>query len=209
MLVVDESSGKRQYVTPTGKKLPSVTTVLGHSKKQVIMDWRSRVGAEKANKIANRAGTRGTKFHSLLESYIRNQDDLYLDIMPDMKQAFHDAVPTLDKIDDILYMEAQLFSERIGLAGRTDVIGKFAKRRSIIDFKTSLKPKKKEWIDNYFEQGTAYSLMFEDMTNIKIANIVIIISVDHEPEPQVFEVNRKDYIDSLLEKVRKYNEEVS
>ena len=62
-----EVDGKRHYVTPNGTKLPSVTTVLGHFKKDKILEWRNRVGAEEADKVTNRAGTRGTKFHALME----------------------------------------------------------------------------------------------------------------------------------------------
>jgi genome maintenance exonuclease 1 len=102
-----------------------------------------------------------------------------------------------------------LYSETLGLAGRTDVIAEYDGVASIIDFKTSLNMKKEAWIDNYFEQGTAYSLMYEELTGIKIEQIVIIISVDHEDKPQEFIKNRNDYVDSLKNKIEAYKKEHS
>jgi genome maintenance exonuclease 1 len=211
-LPTEQVDGKRYYVTPNGNRLPSVTTVLGHFKKASITEWRNRVGHEEAQKISTRASTRGTKFHNLLEKYLSNQyhnnrEMLFENIMPDMKQAFHDAEIALDKIDNIHYIETPLWSERLGLAGRTDVIGEYDGVLSIIDFKTSLKEKKEEWIDNYFEQGTAYALMYKERVGIAIQQVVIIISVDGLTEPQVFIKPTIDYVDSLINKIWLYKKE--
>ena len=206
-LATEEIGGKRYYVTPSGKKLPSVTTVLGHFKKQSINEWRNRIGHEEAQKISTRASVRGTKFHSLLEKYVSNERLLFENVMPDMIQAFYDIKPTLDRIDNIHYIESPLWSERLGLAGRTDVIGEFDGTLSIIDFKTSLKEKKEEWIDNYFEQGTAYSLMYKERVGRPIEQIVILISVDGRDEPQIFIKKTSDYVDSLIKKIWLYNKE--
>ena len=127
--------------------------------------------------------------------------------MPDMKQSFFNSKPTLDLIDNIQYIESPLWSERLGLAGRTDVIGDFDGVPSIIDFKTSLKPKKEKWIDNYFEQGTAYSLMYKERVGKTINQVVIIIAVDNESEPQVFVKNTSDYVDSLIKKIWLYKKD--
>jgi len=207
-LVSEEVAGKRHYITPNGMKVPSVTTVLGHFKKEKINEWRNRIGHEEAQKITNRASTRGTKFHNLLEKYVSNEHSMMFEnVMPDMKQAFRDIQPTLDRIDNIHYIESPLWSERIGLAGRTDVIAEFDGVLSIIDFKTSLKPKKEEWIDNYFEQGTAYSLMYKERVGRTINQVVIIISVDGMTEPQIFVKEPIDYLDSLIKKVWLYRKE--
>ena len=202
-----EIDGKRHYVTPNGMKLPSVTTVLGHFKKDKIIEWRNRVGAEQANRISTRASVRGTKFHSLMERYLGNESNIFEGVMPDMKQAFNDIRSTIDRIDNIHYIESPLYSEIIGLAGRTDVIAEFDGVPSIIDFKTSLREKREEWIENYFEQGTAYSLMYEELTGNKVEQVVVIISVDGMDRPQIFVKDRIDYVDSLMTKVRAYQEE--
>ena len=205
-LKTEEVDGKRFYVAPSGKKLPSVTTVLGHSKKHIIKEWRERVGQEEAQKISTRASVRGTKFHNMMEKYLQNDKNLFENIMPDMKQAFRDVQKTVDLIDKIHYIECSLYSERLGVAGRTDVIGEFAGTLSVIDFKTSTKLKKEEWIDNYFEQGTAYALMYEELTGKPIDQIVIIISVDGETKPQVFIRDKSYYVESLVNKIKAYKE---
>lgn len=203
-LAVEEKNGKRYYVSPNGLYLPSVTTVLSHSKTADIIAWRNRVGAQEADSITRRAGTRGTKFHSLMERYLGNEQNIFSDVMPDMRQAFNDAKSTLDKIDNIHYIEAALYSEVLGIAGRTDVIAEFEGVPSIIDFKTSRREKREEWIDSYFEQATAYSLMYEEMTGTQTHQIVVIISTDGLDKPQVFVKERIHYIDSLMMKIETY-----
>lgn len=206
-LKVEETDGRRHYVSPNGLKLPSVTTVLGHFGKHKILEWKARVGEAEAQKISTRASIRGTKFHSMMERYLANEQNIFEDVMPDMKQAFLDVKKEIDKIDNIHYIESMLFSEVIGIAGRTDVIGEYDYVPSIIDFKTSTRPKKREWILNYFEQGTAYSLMYEEMTGIQINQIVVIVSVDGADGPQVFIEDRNDHIDNLMTKVKAYQKE--
>lgn len=206
-LPTDESTGERFYVTPSGKKLPSVTTVLGHFKKKAMIEWRNRVGHEEANRISTRASTRGTKFHNMMESYLRNEDGFLKEVMPDMKQAFFDMTKTLDLIDNIRYIESPLYSEKLGVAGRTDCIAEYDGVLSIIDFKTSLKEKKEEWIENYFEQGTAYALMYEELVGEPINQIVILISVDGMEKPQIFIRDKIHYVQNLLEKIHLYKQE--
>ncbi len=142
-----------------------------------------------------------------MESYISNQEGfLNEDVMPDMRHAFNQFVPILDKVDNIHYIETMLYSEALGLAGQVDCIAEYDGVPSIIDFKTSLKPKREDWILSYFEQCTCYSLMYEEMTGIQCRQIVVLISVDHE-EPQVFVKNRKDYVPELARKVKQFREE--
>lgn len=208
LLSTQEIDGKRFYISPNGVILPSVTTVLGYFKKQQLQEWRQRVGYEEANRISNRAANRGNKFHNMVEKYLRNQHNkLFENVMPDIKQTFVDTKKTLDTIDNIHYIEAMLYSETLGLAGRVDVIGEFEGTPSIIDFKTSLREKKEEHIRSYFEQATAYSEMYFEMTGKSINQIVIIISVEGVPEPQVFIKDRTDYVDSLLKKITIYQKE--
>lgn len=206
-LNTDESTGERFYISPNGVRLPSVTTVLSYFKKKSLIEWRNRVGNEEADRVMNRAATRGTKFHNLLEGYLRNEDHIFDGIMPDMKQAFRDMKETLDLIDNIHYIESPLYSEKLGVAGRTDCIGEFAGVPSIIDFKTSVRQKKPEWIEHYFEQGTAYALMYEELTGRTMDQIVILISCDDSDQPQVFIRDKNQYIQNLLEKIHIYKQE--
>ena len=204
----EEYNGKRYYISPNGKKLPSVTTFLSHFKGDSIAKWRKKVGEEEANRISKKASTRGTAFHSLMESYISNQKDfLKEDVMPDLKMAFHEMRPVVDRIDNVHYLETMLYSETLGLAGQVDCIAEFDGVPSVIDFKTSLRTKKEEWILNYFEQCTCYSLMYEEMTGIKAKQIVVLIYVDDD-NPQVFVKQRGDYVPELYNKVKQFRKEM-
>lgn len=193
--------GKRYYVTPTGIKLPSVTTVVGAHKKQAILDWRDRVGAEVANKISHRASSRGTAVHLLCENYLNN--DSLGSPMPDVLQMFRSIRPELDKINDIHYQEQALWSERVGLAGRVDCIGHYEGVLSVIDFKTSSKIKHIGDIQDYFWQTTAYALMYEELVGKPINNLIIIMAVENE-QPLVFKQKTKDHINGLVEAIKNY-----
>ena len=206
-LCTEEINGKRHYITPEGNKYPSVTTVFSFFKAEAMQEWRNRVGHSEANAISNRAANRGTKFHSLMERYLANEAVIFDEtVMPDMRMAFNDCQPTLDKIDNIRYIESPLYSDELKIAGRTDCIAEFDGVLSVIDFKTSRKLKKSEWITDYFLQGCAYSMMHEERTGIPIKQTVIIISVDNEPEPQVFIRQNENYRQPLLDKVKSYHE---
>jgi genome maintenance exonuclease 1 len=144
-----------------------------------------------------------------MEGYLGNQQGFLNEADPYEKMAFNDAQKVVDRIDNIHYIEASLFSYKVGMAGSVDCIAEYDGVPSVIDFKTSSKLKKEEWIQNYFEQCTAYSLMYQDMTSIKIPQVVVIISVDHEIVPQVFVKNRIEYVESLAQKVKEYRRTVS
>jgi genome maintenance exonuclease 1 len=203
----EEYNGKRYYISPTGKRLPSVTTFLSHFKGDAIQKWRKKVGEEEANKISARASRRGTAVHSIMESYLANEErSVFLNdnVMPDVKFMFHIAEKELDKVDNIHYIETMLYSEVVGLAGQCDLIAEWEGTLSIIDWKTSTKLKKEEWIESYFLQATCYSLMFEEMTGIQAKQIVIFILVDGETKPQIFIKNRRDYIPLLAQRLKEY-----
>ena len=145
-----------------------------------------------------------------MESYISNQEkDSFLNetVMPDMKVAFNNMLPVVDRIDNVHYLETMLYSETLGLAGQVDCIAEFDGVPSVIDFKTSLKEKREDWILNYFEQCTCYSLMYEEMTGIKAKQIVVLISVDNRIEPQVFVKQRGDYVSELYNKIKQFRME--
>ena len=190
-------NGKRCYVTPTGEKYPSVTTVLSNYKKDGIIKWRKRVGEKEANKISTKASRRGTKVHKLCEDYLNNES-AFQGYTPDNVDMFKTIQPTLNEIEVVYAQERTLFSHHLKTAGRVDCVGKFRGKTHIIDFKTSNKPKKWEWIDNYFMQGSAYSVMWEEMTGVPVPNIAIIIAVADDT-PQVFVENRDTWINKFIE----------
>lgn len=205
-LETKEENGRRFYLLPSGRYVPSVTTMLGYFKAQRIQEWRNRVGHAEADKIRNRASTRGTKFHNLLEKYLSNEpvNIITESLMPDMKQAFNDIKSTIDRIDNIHYLETPLYSEKMRLAGRTDVIGEFDEVLSVIDFKTSSKPKTESMIEDYFLQGTCYALMYEERVGIPIDQIVVIMSTDGMEKPQLFVKSKEEYEEKLCDKILKF-----
>ena len=196
--------GKRYYVTPEGKKLPSVTTVVGAQKKQAIMEWRQRVGEEVANKISKHATSRGTNMHTLCEYYLNNEPKPPGAVMPDAKEMFISIKPYLNKINNIHYQEVGLWSSQLGLAGRVDCIGEYEGRLSVIDFKTSKKIKNREDILDYFWQCTAYALMYEELIGQPIDDLVIIMAVDNE-QPLIFKEKTQDHIEGLVKAIDYYH----
>ena len=189
----------RRYFTPEGKAYPSITTILGQLSKQGIMEWRKRVGEEEANKISRQASTRGTAVHQLCEDYINNDPDWKKDVMPNNLASFLDLKKIIDeRLDNVWFQEEFLYSDKLECAGQVDCIAEFDGQLSVIDFKTSRKPKKEEWIENYFIQTSFYAAAFYERTGIVIKQCVILITVDGH-EPQVFKIEPYQYIPRLIE----------
>lgn len=205
--VINNSVTGRRYITPEGKKYPSITTVLSILSRDHIQEWRARVGDEEANRISNKAATRGTKVHALAEHYIRNEPIDKSKLTPDLVQSFSQIKSVIDnRVGKIHAIEAPLYSDYLGVAGRVDCIAEFDGKLSVIDFKTSRKPKKRDWIQNYFIQETFYAIAWEERTTKPIVNLVTIISVDSD-DVQVFIEHRDDYADRLVETIDEYKKE--
>lgn len=199
----------RQYKTPEGVNLPSITTVLSILSRDSIAKWRARVGQAEANRISYRASTRGTSVHEIIEKYINNEESYQNGYTPDIINSFLDLKPILDdRIGRVYAQEAPLYSNHLGVAGRVDCVADFDGKLSIIDFKTSMKPKRLDWIKNYFMQESAYAIMWEERTGRPITQLVTIISVDNH-EPQIFIEHRDNWVRPLRDTISQYNEENS
>jgi hypothetical protein len=196
----------RKYFTPEGNAYPSITTVLGVLNKEGIQKWRARVGEEEANKISTQAATRGTAVHKLAEDYIDNVPDWNKGHMPNNLFSFNQLKTILDeRLNNVWFQEEFLYSDKLRCAGQVDCIAEFDGQLSIVDFKTSRKPKKEEWITGYFIQASFYAAAFLERTGIPIKQGVILITVDGS-EPQVFKVNTYDYLEHFLSVRKKYKE---
>ena len=190
--------GRRYFVE--GNAYPSVTTVIGEMKKKSILEWRRKVGEEEANSISKRATTRGNKCHKLAEDYLSNKPlDRYRDDVLSLGM-FHQIRPYIDKINNIHALEESLYSHTLKLAGRVDCIAEYDNELAIIDFKTSTKYKREEWIQDYFSQETAYAIMFQELTGLKVKQLVTIIAVE-TGTPQVF--IKKDIL-TYVPKLKEY-----
>lgn len=203
--------GPRYYTTLDGMKLPSMSTVLSVRKGDELKEWRERVGEEEANRIGNHAVKRGTRVHLLAEHYICSNvegfQQAYRTAMPDARDNWLGIKDVLDtRLQELHASECQMFSRKLRIAGTTDVVGVFDNKPSIIDFKTSRKPKKREWIDGYFIQGDGYGTMWNELTfNMRpIEQIVIIIAVDGMRESQVFIEPFGSMMTDLIETRKKF-----
>jgi len=195
----------RKYFTPEGNAYPSITTVLSILSKDSITRWRKRVGEEEANKISHQAASRGTSVHKLAEDYLNNVSDWDRGAMPNNLYTFSHLKEIIDKrVNNIWFQEEFLYSDKLKCAGQVDCIAEFDGELSIIDFKTARKPKKVEWITNYFIQASFYAAAFYERTGVPIKQGVILITVDHN-EPQIFTVNTHDYLPLFLDVRKKYN----
>lgn len=203
---VNTENGRR-YVTPSGTQYPSVTTILSHKSKPYIQAWRKRIGEKEADKISRRATTRGTKIHKLCEDILNNEltEDTNLNYID--KEMFRKFRPLLDDIDNIRAIEAKMYSDHLRLAGQVDCIAEYNGKLSVIDFKTSMKPKSRSQCENYFIQCSAYAIMFEERTGIPVSQSVILMAVEGE-EPIVHVEKRDNYVEKLLNARDSYETEV-
>ena len=196
----------RLYETPEGKRYPSVTTVLGKmTDKSALEAWKKRVGEDEAARVSARASTRGTNVHTMCENYVLGND---IDTsMPHNMMMFNQIKKVLDeKVNMVRATECTLFSDHLKLAGSCDLIADYDGRLSIIDYKTSAKLKRKDWIEGYFLQASLYSYMLWEMTGILVKDIVIIIGVDDSLESQVFVERPQRYLEKAVDLVRSYHQ---
>ena len=184
---ITTESGRR-YKVPNGEMLESITTALGNQpgKKEGLMKWRRRVGDAEANRISRKASGRGTAVHSIIEDYLNNTEDPCKDRMPDAVVMFKQLQPILNKSISKVYMqEAPLWTYKYRLAGRVDCVADIKGKLTVVDFKTSMRLKKREWVTDYFLQTAAYSHMIEEMYGETVDQTVIFIAVE-DNDPQIF-----------------------
>ena len=197
---------QRFYVTPEGNKYPSITTVLSGRSKQGLMEWRKRVGEDVANHIARTAANRGTKVHHMCEDYLNNnfdedkhkKDFLAYCLFGQLKNQ------ALSNIDNIYFQEASLWSDKYKIAGRVDCIAEYNGKLSVIDFKTSSKPRKEEYNENYYIQASAYAEMHEEQTGTPIDQVVILV-VTEDGTVQEFVKEKQTYLPKLEEAIVAFN----
>jgi len=190
-----EVDGTRFYTTPSGNSFPSITSVTSHKNKEFFAEWRERVGEEEANKICKLATTRGTKFHEVCQDYLEN--NLKESYDEQSMIMFDAAKPYLDKIGLVHAIERSMFSEILGIAGRVDCIAEYDGELAVIDFKTSSKIKKEEWIEQYFVQEVAYACMYFELTGIPVKKLITIM-VTPAGVVKVFDKRDKMYYIKLL-----------
>ena len=198
--------GIRYYFVPDDDallNLVSITSITSHFNKEIFVKWRKRVGDVEADRITKLATSRGTDMHTLTEYFLKNQD-LPTDILPISEFLFNIAKSTLKNIDNIHALEGSLYSKQLGIAGTVDCIAEYNGELAIVDFKTSKKPKPREWIDHYFVQCCAYAAMYYELTGISVKKFVIIMSCEDGECVVYEEYDKAKYLKLLVQYIRKF-----
>jgi genome maintenance exonuclease 1 len=205
-------NGSRMYAV-NQEKLPSVTSILqatqSEEKKASLANWKARVGTVEANRIKNDASSRGTSMHAFLEKYLLGQLNLELLEEQDNKsKKMADEIieqGIKNKLSEIWGTEATLYYPG-KYAGTCDACGIYEGQETIIDFKQSNKPKKEEWIEDYYLQLGAYSLAHNIVYNSRITQgIVLLCTVDNLFQDfRIQGVKLEEYQNKFLEKVERF-----
>jgi len=198
--------GVRYYDVPDKEqllKLVSITSITSHFNKEIFVKWRKKVGDTEADKITKQSTSRGTDMHTLTEFFLKNLD-LPSDLLPISEFLFNISKNQLNKINNIHCLEGALYSKYLGVAGTTDCIGEHEGELAVIDFKTSKKPKPREWIENYFVQAMFYGMAYYEMTGTPIKKLVIIMACE-DGECVVYEErNLKKYMKLVVQYITKF-----
>lgn len=201
--------GKRHYCLPDGSKVPSVTTILDRTKprekQQALANWKKRVGETKAQEITTEAANRGTRMHAYLEHYVLSEDMKPLPSNPYAHPSWFMAAEVILKglchVDEFWGVEVPLYYSGL-YAGTTDLLGVWKGRPAIIDFKQTNRPKKREWIEDYFLQLAAYAAAHNEMHGTAIQDGVILMACQPKllddgtystPEYLEFEVEKDEF----------------
>ena len=204
-----EEDGSRTY-NVGNKKIPSVTTILSatqsEEKKAGLDRWRERVGYQEAARITSQAALRGTEMHYVLENYIDGRG--YINLSEDGAKArlmAHEIVNNLDLLKEVWGNEVSLaYEDR--WAGATDVVGLYDDKPTIIDFKQSNKPKREEFVEDYYYQIAAYSLAHKEQYGLITQGLICICTKDVlYQEFKMNESKLKEYEDKWLERVDRYH----
>ncbi len=198
--------GKRFYATPDGKNLPSVTTILDKTKSQDKIDslnrWRKSVGAEKAQQITTEAANRGTRMHTYLEDYVKTgaikdrTSNPYS--WPSHAMAHVVVEQGLKNVTEFWGIEVPLYFPGV-YAGTTDGAGVHLNQEAILDYKQTNKPKRREWIDDYFMQLCAYAEAHNEVHHTKISKGVILMCVKPDLNEQMEIIKPPEYQEFVLE----------
>lgn len=198
--------GQRLYTTPDGTAVPSVTTILDRTrpeeKKRALQEWRRRVGPERAQQITTEAANRGTRMHTYLERYVLEGQRSEEPGNPFAKPSWHMANVVIEQglqhVDEFWGMEVPLYFPRI-YAGTSDGVGLHQGQPAILDYKQTNKPKRREWIDDYFLQLAAYSLAHDEVHGTDIRKGVILMCVKPDLDRDGLMTGQPEYQEFVVE----------
>jgi hypothetical protein len=204
----DPVTRKRVYQTPDGERLPSVTTILSATKDMThINEWKKRIGEEKAQQIVTEAAGVGTAMHGNLERFIAG-----LERMPGKNLVHVQANKMADviienglsKVNEVWAMEQSLYYPGL-FSGTTDLVGVYDSEPAVMDYKQTNKPKKKEWVDDYMIQLTAYIMAHNEVYGTNIRRGVVFMC-SRDLEYQQFDLTPDQYDHWEREWIKKVDE---
>jgi len=196
----DGGSQGRVYVDAAGNKIPSVTTILSKTKDMKhLIAWKKRIGEDKAKQITEESAGLGTTMHAHLEAYVLGQErpggNNYGRLMA-KRMADTIIAEGLIDVDEVWGTEAHLYYENLW-AGTTDLVGMFQGKPAIVDFKTTIKPKKREWVEDYRLQLAAYAMAHNAIYGTDIQTTVVFM-VSRDCEFQRFVWSGPEFEESTL-----------
>ena len=199
-----EKDGGHYYQTPSGVVYPSITTMLqktqSEEKQKSLQNWREQEIA--ADYITQQAAVVGSETHKLIENYLNGEEILEKSRL--LSEAhFNNLLPFVDKINDIHGIELRLYSDKMKLAGTSDCIANYDGKLSIIDYKTKRSNQREEWLTDHFIQATSYGVMFNELTGIKVEQVVILVSSEKNTRME-FMKNPDDYLDLLERRIAQF-----
>jgi hypothetical protein len=209
-LTLVDTETERYYITPKGDRYLSVTTILGMLEdKEYLEEWKKRVGEEEAVKIMKTAANRGKSIHTIAEKYLKNDPYYLKGSMPINKYMFNHIKPFIDNnVKEVYAIETMMYSDELKTAGTCDLFCDYSSKLSILDFKNSIRAKKKEWIEGYFKQVATYAIMVEELSGIVVEQGVILITTT-DGDPQEFIVDLKEYKNIVKEEFKGISEKLS
>lgn len=222
--------GKRHWENHEGDVFPSVTTVLSIIDSGWVKEWKDGLGNDVAKKIkkeididddlynmivkhsgektggliAGKSMSIGTKAHTIIEDYLSNKkENPYAELYP--MAHFNNLKEYLDDIDRIRVLEANLYSNTLGIAGKVDAVCDYKGKKCVVDFKTSSRLKDEKDMLGYKLQVTAYALMWNELQGDNIQNGVIMMSAA-TGHKKVFEIKISEYEDTLKKVIKQYKD---
>ena len=208
--VLPKTKGKKvgdyRFYDIDGVNYPSVTSVLSMRKSEGLKKWRNSMGENVANWEMRRGANRAKSLHTLVEQYMKNETPSIRDVLP--LGLFKLMKPYLDQINNIRLVEEIMYSKNLTLAGQVDCVAEYNGKLSVIDFKTANKERIEEWVENYFLQCTAYSIMYNETFNEPIEQIVVLMAAE-DGSMKAFVKEPKDYEDELQNAIKTFYETVN
>ena len=204
---IDLDTNRRVYLTPDGRRVPSVTTVLDRTKpeeaKRALQEWKNRVGHQQAQKITTEAASRGTRMHTFLEDYIRKGTEPRSTTNPYSWASQAMALSIINnglanKVTEFYGVEIPLYFPKL-YAGTTDGVGVHLGEEAILDYKQTNKPKRREWIGDYFLQLAAYATAHNEVYGTAIRKGVILMSVKPPQNENMVVTAEPKYQEFILE----------